>query len=55
MAAEHPDSLAEQAQRLGDEMDGLLKAVLPQVPDFEIETLESRSVVRSVAASSRCS
>jgi hypothetical protein len=48
MPAEDPGSLTEQTQRLGDEMDGLLKAVLPQAPDFEVELLEPRSIVRPV-------
>jgi hypothetical protein len=48
MLAEHPGSLTEQTQRLSDEMDGLLKAVLPQTPDFEVELVDPRSIVRPV-------
>jgi hypothetical protein len=48
MSADDPGSLAEQARQVGDEMDSLLKSVFPRAPDFEVDVLEARSVVRPV-------
>ncbi|HSV66862.1 MAG TPA: hypothetical protein VLJ59_13250 [Mycobacteriales bacterium] len=48
---EGPGTLAEQTSQLSEEMADLLRSVFPDAPDFEVELVGSRSVVRPVGDS----
>lgn len=48
MSAEGVHTLGEQTRQLGQEMATLLESVFPEIPDFEVEVLENRSVVHPV-------
>ena len=47
-ASHPPRALYDLARELSDEWDGLLKAAFPRAPDFDVETLGPKFVVRPI-------